>query len=193
MSIAVGVALAAKLDGQKHKVFCLMGDGEQQEGQVWEAAMEAGHFHLDNLIGIIDCNRLQIDGWVKDVMDVEPLAAKYGSFGWDVLRIDGHDMKQVVDALEQAKAVTGRPAVILADTVKGKGVSFMQDIAGWHGKAPNREELTKALTGARVSPIASRSSNCWTRRTSTRWKSSASSKRRCRSSRAITGGMPAST
>ncbi len=146
LSIAVGVALAAKLNGQKHKVFCLMGDGEQQEGQVWEAAMEAGHFHLDNLIGIIDCNRLQIDGWVKDVMDVEPLAAKYGSFGWDVLRIDGHDMRQVVDALEQAKAVTGRPAVILADTVKGKGVSFMQDIAGWHGKAPNREELTKALT-----------------------------------------------
>jgi transketolase len=145
LSIAVGVALAAKLDGKQHKVFCLMGDGEQQEGQIWEAAMEAGHYHLDNLIGIIDCNRLQIDGWVKDVMQVEPLAAKYGSFGWDVLRIDGHDMNQVVDALEQAKAVTRRPVVILADTVKGKGVSFMEDVAGWHGKAPNREELTKAL------------------------------------------------
>ena len=145
LSIAVGVALAAKLDDQKHKVFCLMGDGEQQEGQIWEAAMEAGHFHLDNLIGIIDCNRLQIDGWVKDVMEVEPLAAKYASFGWNVMRIDGHDMDQVVDALELAKEVVGRPVVILADTVKGKGVSFMQDQAGWHGKAPNREELDKAL------------------------------------------------
>ncbi len=145
LSIAVGIALAAKLDGKHHQTFCLMGDGEQQEGQIWEAAMEAGHFHLDNLIGIIDCNRLQIDGWVKDVMSVEPLAAKYASFGWDVLRIDGHDMNQVVDALQQAKRVVGRPVVILADTVKGKGVSFMQDQAGWHGKAPNYEELMRAL------------------------------------------------
>jgi transketolase len=146
LSIAVGMALAAKLDGKHHKTFCLMGDGEQQEGQIWEAAMEAGHFHLDNLIGIIDCNRLQIDGWVKDVMNVEPLAAKYASFGWEVLRIDGHDMNHVVDALQQAKRVVGRPTVILADTVKGKGVSFMQDQAGWHGKAPNYEELTRALS-----------------------------------------------
>ena len=145
LSIAVGMALAARLDGQKHKIFCLMGDGEQQEGQIWEAAMEAGHFQLDNLIGIVDCNRLQIDGWVKDVMDVEPLAAKYASFGWNVMRIDGHDMNQVVDALELAKEVVGKPVVILADTVKGKGVSFMQDQAGWHGKVPNREELDKAL------------------------------------------------
>jgi len=145
LSIAVGVALAGKLNQETHKVFCIMGDGEQQEGQIWEAAMEAAHYHLDNLIGIVDCNRLQIDGWVKDVMGVQPLAAKYGSFGWDVLRIDGHDMAQILDALEQAKAATGRPVVILADTVKGKGVSFMQDVAGWHGKAPNREELTKAL------------------------------------------------
>ncbi len=145
LSIAVGMALAARLDDQKHKIFCLMGDGEQQEGQIWEAAMEAGNFHLDNLIGIIDCNRLQIDGWVKDVMEVEPLAAKYASFGWNVMRIDGHDMNQVVDALELAKEVVGKPVVILADTVKGKGVSFMQDQAGWHGKAPNYAELTKAL------------------------------------------------
>ena len=145
LSIAVGVALAGKLNQETHKVFCIMGDGEQQEGQIWEAAMEAAHYHLDNLIGIVDCNRLQIDGWVKDVMGVQPLAAKYGSFGWDVLRIDGHDMAQILDAFEQAKAATGRPVVILADTVKGKGVSFMQDVAGWHGKAPNREELTKAL------------------------------------------------
>jgi len=145
LSIAVGLALAARLDGRKHKIFCIMGDGEQQEGQVWEAAMEAGHYHLDNLIAIVDCNRLQIDGLVKDVMDVEPLCAKYGSFGWDVMRIDGHDMTQIVDALEQAKAATGRPVVILADTVKGKGVSFMEDQAGWHGKAPNSEELTRGL------------------------------------------------
>ena len=129
--------------------FCLMGDGEQQEGQIWEAAMEAGHFHLDNLIGIIDCNRLQIDGWVKDVMNVEPLAAKYASFGWEVLRIDGHDMNQVVDALQQAKRVVGKPVVILADTVKGKGVSFMEDQAGWHGKAPNYEELTRGAERTR--------------------------------------------
>ncbi|HKH99729.1 MAG TPA: transketolase [Candidatus Sulfotelmatobacter sp.] len=145
LSIAVGLALAARLNNQKHKIFCIMGDGEQQEGQIWEAAMEAGHYQLDNLIGIIDCNRLQIDGWVKDVMGVEPLCAKYASFGWDVMRIDGHDMNQVVDALELAKTVTGRPVVILADTVKGKGVSFMEDQAGWHGKTPNYEELTKAL------------------------------------------------
>ena len=145
LSIAVGLALAARLNRKRHKIFCIMGDGEQQEGQVWEAAMEAAHHHLDNLIAIIDCNRLQIDGLVKDVMEVEPLAAKYGSFGWDVMRIDGHDMTQIVDALEQAKSVKGRPVMILADTVKGKGVSFMEGQAGWHGKAPNYEELVKGL------------------------------------------------
>jgi len=146
LSIAVGMALAAQIDGKHHKIFCLMGDGEQQEGQVWEAAMEAGHFHLDNIIAVIDCNRLQIDGWVKDVMQVEPLAAKYSAFGWEVLRIDGHDMSQIVDAFEQARAVAGKPVVILADTVKGKSVSFMENEPGWHGKTPNREELAKALT-----------------------------------------------
>jgi transketolase len=145
LSISVGLALAARLNGQNHKIFCIMGDGEQQEGQVWEAAMEAGHFHLDNLIGIVDCNRLQIDGWVKDVMGVEPLAAKYASFGWDVMRIDGHNMHQVVGALEQARTVKGRPVLILADTVKGKGVRFMENQVGWHGKAPNYEELMKGL------------------------------------------------
>ncbi|HET9307246.1 MAG TPA: transketolase [Candidatus Sulfotelmatobacter sp.] len=145
LSIAVGMALAAKLDAKKHKIFCIMGDGEQQEGQVWEAAMEAGYYELDNIIAIIDCNRLQIDGPVDEVMEVEPLAAKYGAFGWDVMRIDGHDMEQVVDALEQARNVKGRPVMILADTVKGKGVSFMEDQAGWHGKAPNYQELTQGL------------------------------------------------
>ena len=145
LSIAVGMALAARIDGKAHKIFCLMGDGEQQEGQVWEAAMEAGHYHLDNVIGIIDCNRLQIDGWVKDVMQVEPLADKYAAFGWEVLRIDGHDMQQIVTALEKAKTVKGKPVVILADTVKGKGISFMEDKAGWHGKTPNYDELMAAL------------------------------------------------
>ena len=145
LSIAVGMALGAKLDARKHKIFCIMGDGEQQEGQVWEAAMEAGYYELDNIIGIIDCNRLQIDGPVDEVMEVEPLAAKYGAFGWDVMRINGHDMEQVVDALEQARSVKGRPVMILADTVKGKGVSFMEDQAGWHGKAPNYQELTQGL------------------------------------------------
>ena len=145
LSIAVGMALAARLDGKSHKIFCLMGDGEQQEGQVWEAAMEAGHYHLDNIIGIIDCNRLQIDGWVKDVMGVEPLDDKYRSFGWEVLRINGHDMSQLVDAFRKARSVVGKPVVILADTVKGKGVSFMENQPGWHGRVPNREELDAAL------------------------------------------------
>ena len=145
LSIAVGRALATRLNGKHHKIFCLMGDGEQQEGQVWEAAMEAGHFHLDNIVAIVDCNRLQIDGWVKDVMEVEPLGDKYASFGWEVLRIDGHDMNQVVDALVKARAVEGKPTVILADTIKGKGVSFMENQAGWHGKVPNRSELDAAL------------------------------------------------
>ena len=145
LSVGVGMALAARIDGKRHTVFCLMGDGEQQEGQVWEAAMEAGHFHLDNLVAIIDCNRLQIDGWVKDVMEVEPLKAKYEAFGWQVLSIDGHNMEQIVAALAEAKAAKGRPVVILAQTVKGKGVSFMENQAGWHGKGPNREELETAL------------------------------------------------
>lgn len=145
LSIGVGIALAAKLDGKSYKTFCIMGDGEQQEGQVWEAAMEAGHYKLDNLIGIVDCNGLQIDGRVSEVMDVDPLDDKYRSFGWMVLRVDGHDMKQVVDALEQAKASSGKPVVILAGTVKGKGVSFMENVAGWHGKTPNYEEMQKGL------------------------------------------------
>jgi transketolase len=122
-----------------------MGDGEQQEGQVWEAAMEAGHFHLDSIIAVVDCNRLQIDGLVENVMQVEPLAEKYASFGWEVLRTNGHDMSQLVEAFKKAKATVGMPTVILADTIKGKGVSFMENQPGWHGKAPNREELTAAL------------------------------------------------
>jgi len=145
LSLAVGIALAGKLDGKSYRTFCIMGDGEQQEGSIWEAAMEAGHYKLDNLIGIVDRNRLQIDGWVKDVMNVEPLEEKYRSFGWDVVSINGHDMEQVVAALETERTGSGKPFVIIADTVKGKGVKFMEDVAGWHGKAPKAEELTKAL------------------------------------------------
>ena len=146
LSIAVGIALAGKLNNKSYKTFCIMGDGEQQEGQIWEAAMEASHHNLGNLIGIVDCNKLQIDGKVSEVMNVDPLDEKYRSFGWDVIRIDGHDMKQVVEGLEKAKGSVNKPVVILAETVKGKGVSFMEDQAGWHGKAPSKEELVKALT-----------------------------------------------
>ena len=145
LSVAVGIALAGKLNGKSYRTFCIMGDGEQQEGSIWEAAMEAGHYKLDNLVGIIDRNRLQIDGWVKDVMNVEPLEDKYRSFGWEVVNVNGHDMEQVVVALEKAKEGCGKPTVIIADTVKGKGVSFMEDVAGWHGKSPNVEELAKGL------------------------------------------------
>jgi transketolase len=145
LSLAVGLALAAKLNGKNHKTFCIMGDGEQQEGQIWEAAMEASHYKLDNLIGIIDYNRLQIDGLVSEVMNVDPLEQKYRGFGWEVLRINGHNMKEVVDALAKAKAGLGKPVVIIAETVKGKGVSFMENVAGWHGKAPNHEEMLRGL------------------------------------------------
>ena len=147
LSIAVGMAIAGKLDNDSHTVFCIMGDGEQQEGNIWEAVMEASHYKLDNLVGIIDRNRLQIDGWVKDVMNVEPLEERYRSFGWEVIEIDGHDIPQVVDALQKAKGipVAGRPTLILANTVKGKGVSFMENLAGWHGKAPSYDEMVKAL------------------------------------------------
>src|SRR5215831_142908 len=147
LSIAVGIALAGKLNQQNFRTFCIMGDGEQQEGQIWEAAMEASHHNLDNLVGIVDRNRLQIDGWVKDVMNVEPLEERYRSFGWEVIEVDGHDIKQVVEALQKAKNATpsGKPTAILCNTVKGKGVSFMENIAGWHGKVPNYDEMVKGL------------------------------------------------
>ena len=123
-----------------------MGDGEQQEGSIWEAVMEGSHYKLDNLVGIIDRNRLQIDGWVKDVMNVEPLEERYRSFGWEVIETDGHNMTQVVEALQKAKDIPtpGKPTVVICNTVKGKGVSFMENVAGWHGKAPNYDEMVQA-------------------------------------------------
>jgi len=146
LSIAVGFALGLRLDKNvDSKIFCIMGDGEQQEGQIWEAVMEAGHYKLDNLIAVVDRNRLQIDGWVKDVMNVEPLRSKYLSFGWHVIEIDGHNMQEIVSAFDEARSVQGKPTVILADTVKGKGVDFMENVAGWHGKSPSFDEMTKGL------------------------------------------------
>ncbi|MBI3005507.1 MAG: transketolase [Ignavibacteriales bacterium] len=146
LSIAVGIALGLRLEKSDAKIYCIMGDGEQQEGQIWEAAMEAGHYKLDNLIAIIDKNRLQIDGLVKDVMNVEPLYEKYGSFGWDVFEVDGHDMNAIVETFGRASSIKGKPALIIAHTTKGKGVDFMEDVAGWHGKAPSIDEMKKGLT-----------------------------------------------
>jgi len=152
LSVAVGIALAGKLNEKNYKTFCIMGDGEQQEGQIWEAAMEAGHYGLGNLIGIVDKNRLQIDGPVCEVMNIDPLREKYQSFGWEVMQIDGHDMKQVVEALEEAKVTTLRkPTLIIANTVKGKGVSFIENVAGWHGKSPSYEEMMKGLAELGIS------------------------------------------
>ncbi len=145
LSIANGIALAGKLQNKDYHVFCLTGDGEHQEGQIWEAIMEAGNFKLDNLTNILDKNRLQIDGWVKDVMDIDPIVDKYKAFKWNVMEIDGHNMEQILEALEKAKAHKGQPTVIIAHTVKGKGVDFMENVAGWHGKAPICDQMEKAL------------------------------------------------
>jgi len=145
LSISVGIALAGRLDNKGYRTFCIMGDGEQQEGEVWEAAMEAAHYKLENLVGIVDVNRLQIDGPVADVMNIDPLEEKYKSFGWDVVRINGHDMRQILDALSSSRTGSGKPLVVLAETVKGKGVSFMENVAGWHGRAPNHEEMIQGL------------------------------------------------
>ena len=145
LSVSVGSALAAKLDHKDYRVYCIMGDGEQQEGQVWEAAMEACHYGLDNLCAIVDNNGLQIDGCVNDVMCIEPLADKYRSFGFHVLTIDGHDMVQILDAFKQARQNKGKPTLIIANTVKGKGVDYMENVAGWHGKAPKVDEMKEAI------------------------------------------------
>lgn len=144
LSVSVGMALAMRLDKLPGHVFTLMGDGESQEGEIWEAAMAAAHYKVNNLTGIVDANGLQIDGFTRDVMNVEPLAAKYEAFGWTTRQIDGHDMAQLIEALDWSKSVEG-PAAIIARTVKGKGVSFMENQAGWHGKAPAAEQKEQAL------------------------------------------------
>jgi len=150
LGIAVGDALAARLNDKSYRVYCIMGDGEQQEGSIWEAAMAAGHYKLDNLCAILDKNELQIDGKVSTVMGIDPIADKYRAFNWHVIELDGHDPKQIHDAFEEAAKVKGKPTVLIAHTVKGKGVSFMENVAGWHGKATNREELDKALAELNV-------------------------------------------
>lgn len=145
LSAAVGMAVAGKMDSAAYRVYALMGDGEIEEGQIWEAAMSAAKYKLDNLCGIVDVNGLQIDGRTADVMPSEPLDAKFAAFGWNVIKADGHDFDSLRAALAAAKAEKGRPSVILAKTVKGKGVSFMENDAGWHGKAPNAEQYEQAM------------------------------------------------
>ena len=145
LGIAVGMALAGKLDKANWRVYSLVGDGECQEGSVWEAAMAASHYKLDNLTVILDRNSLQIDGPTEEVMSVEPFADKWTAFGWNVLAVDGHNLEEILKALDNAESLKGSPTVIIAKTVKGKGVSFMENEAGWHGKAPKGEELERAL------------------------------------------------
>ncbi len=145
LSFAVGVALAGKLDSLPYKVYVLLGDGECDEGQVWEAAMAAANFKTDNIIAIVDKNEIQLDGWTKDIMNIEPFTEKWSGFGWEEFEVDGHNVSKVVETLEQAKMVKGKPSVIIAHTVKGKGVSFMENNPDFHGKAPTPEQVEQAL------------------------------------------------
>jgi transketolase len=145
LSFGIGLALAGRLDNRDYYTCVLLGDGECDEGQVWEAAMAAAHFKLDRLIAIVDRNGIQLDGWNKDIMGLEPLDKKWQSFGWQVLETDGHDITRLIEAFEKAKQLTGRPVVIIARTVKGKGVSFMENNPDFHGKAPNADEMKIAL------------------------------------------------
>lgn len=145
LSAANGMAIASKLNHEGIRVYCICGDGELQEGQIWEAAMTASHYKLDNLCVIVDNNNLQIDGKVNEVMSIYPLGEKFRSFGFEVINIDGHDMNQIINALNKAKTIKEKPTVIIAKTIKGKGVSFMENEAGWHGKAPNEEEYNLAI------------------------------------------------
>ncbi|KYH28471.1 MULTISPECIES: transketolase [Clostridium] len=145
ISTAVGMALAGKLDKKDYRVFALLGDGELEEGQVWEASMAAAHYKLDNLIAFVDYNNLQIDGRIQDVMSPDPIDKKFEAFGWHVIKIDGHNYEEIIAAIEEAKNTKGKPTMIVAKTIKGKGVSFMEDEASWHGTAPNKEQCELAL------------------------------------------------
>ena len=155
ISAAVGMALAGKADGRDYRVYALLGDGEIEEGQVWEAAMAAAKYRLDNLCAVVDVNGLQIDGATADVMPSEPLDQKFEAFNWNVIRVDGHDYAALAEAFAAAAACKGKPTVLLARTVKGKGVSFMEGDYGWHGKAPNAEQYEKARAelSARVAEL----------------------------------------
>lgn len=145
LSVAQGMALAAKLDGASWKTYCMLGDGEMQEGQVWEALMSAPKYKLDNLVAILDYNKGQIDGPTNEVMSLEPLDQKLAAFNWHVIRIDGHDVGQFLEAIAEAQSIAGKPTFIIADTVKGKGVSFMENRIEWHGATPNPEQTRQAL------------------------------------------------
>jgi len=145
LSVCCGMALGARMDGIARRVYCVMGDGEQQEGQIWEAAMFAAHYKLDNLCAVIDYNRKQIDGDVEDIMGIAPLADKWRAFRWNVIEADGHDMASLLDAFAAAREAKGRPSVVLAHTVMGKGVSFMEDDYRWHGVPPTKEQADQAL------------------------------------------------
>lgn len=145
LSVALGMALAGKMDKKSYRVFALLGDGECEEGQVWEAAMAAHHYGVDNLTAIVDHNHMQIDGKIEEVMSPEPLPDKWKAFGWQVFSVNGHDIRELLDAFEKARETRGVPSVIVAETIKGRGVSFMENAKEWHGKAPNPAELDKAL------------------------------------------------
>lgn len=145
LSAACGMAISFQKTGADNYVYALLGDGEQQEGQVWEAAMFAAHYKLDNLIAFLDHNHLQIDGNIENVLSPEPLADKWRAFGWHVMEIDGHNTMQIKSALDDAKDVSGKPVMIIAETVKGKGVSFMENLASWHGVAPTAEQAENAI------------------------------------------------
>lgn len=145
ISAACGMALAAKLNGESYRVYCAVGDGESEEGQVWEAAMFAPHYKLDNLTVFVDLNGLQIDGKVTEVMNPTPHDEKFKAFGWNVIVIDGHDFAEIETAVEAAKACKGKPTAIIAKTTKGKGISFMENQVGWHGKAPNDDQYATAI------------------------------------------------
>ena len=144
-AVADGMALANKLAGNDHRIYCLIGDGETEEGEIWEAAMAAAHYKNDNLCAIVDVNGLQIDGKTSDVIGPEPLDQKFTAFGFHVICVDGHNMEELQSAFAEAKTVKGKPTAIIARTVKGKGVSFMENNAGWHGKAPNQEQFEAAM------------------------------------------------
>jgi transketolase len=145
LSFGIGIALAGRLDARDYRVYVLLGDGECDEGQVWEAAMASAHFKLDNLVAIVDHNELQIDGWNRDVMNLEPLPEKWKAFGWHTIEVNGHDLSQLIAAFDEAKRVKGKPTAIIAHTIKGKGVSFMENNVDFHGKAPTPAEIEKAL------------------------------------------------
>ena len=145
LSSANGMAMSSKLNGDGFRVYCLLGDGEIEEGQIWEAAMSAAHYKLDNLCVIVDNNNLQIDGEITDVMSSYPINFKFESFGFNVINVDGHNIEELIDAFNKAKTVKGKPTAIIAKTVKGKGVSFMENQVGWHGKAPNEEQYNQAI------------------------------------------------